>query len=104
MSNYPEDVRQYDDDPRSPFYDDKHERYIEMLSHDIATDPETMIYVLSDSEERYGNIVHIICMLIEKRYAHIPHDDELDKLSYAWIELAEEAAKQYEENKRKYSW
>ena len=77
MSNYPDDIRKYDNDPRSPFYDDKHERYIEILSHDIAIDPETMKEVLLDSEERYGNIVHILCALVEK---------------------------QYEENKRKYSW
>ena len=96
MSNYPEDVRQYDDDTRSPFYDDKKERYIEILSHDISIDPETMIDVLSDSEERYGNIVHIICMLIEKRYAHIPYDDEVEKLTSAWMDLAEETAKRYE--------
>ena len=96
MSNYPEDVNQYDDDQRSPFYDDKHEQYIEILSHDIAIDPETMIDVLADSEERYGNIVNIICMLIEKRFAHIQHDDEIDRLTSAWIELAEETAKRYE--------
>ena len=104
MSNYPDDIRQYDNDQRSPFYDDKHERYIEILSHEIAIDPETMIDVLSDSEERYGNIVNIICMLVEKRYAHIPHDDEVEKLTSAWMDLAEDAAKQYEENKRIYRW
>ena len=93
MSNYPENIRQYDDDPRSPYYDDNEERYFEMLSHEIAIDPETMIDVLSDSEERYGNIVNIICMLIEKRYANIPHDEEIDQLTSAWLELAEETAK-----------
>ena len=100
MNNYPDDIRQYDNDPRSPFYDDLKERYMEAFTHEIAIDPNIMIDVLADSEERYGNIVHIICMLVEKRYGHIQYDDEIKKLTSAWLELAEETAKRYEENKR----
>lgn len=100
MSNYPDDIRQYDNDPRSPFYDDSYERYMEAFSHEIAIDPNIMIDVLADSEERYGNIVHILCALFEKRYERLTYDDELNKFVSAWLELAEEAAKRYEENKR----
>ena len=100
MSNYPDDVRQHDSNPRSPFYDDIQDRYMEILSHEIAIDPAIMIDVLADSDQRYGNIVHILCMLFEKRYERLTYDDELNKFVSAWLELAEEAAKRYEENKR----
>ena len=100
MSNYPDDIRQYDHDPRSPFYDDRNERYIESLSHEIATDPEIMVDVLSDSEYRYANIVSILCDLYNKINDREDFGDQLSQFCNDWLELAEEAAKCYEENKR----
>ena len=46
MSNYPDDIHQYDNDPRSPFYDDKgyeaafEEKYREFINNpsDIEVD------------------------------------------------------------------
>ena len=98
MNNYPEDIRQYDNDPRSPFYDDSYERYIETLAYDIATDPEIMIDVLADSDERYGNIVHILCAMFEEKYENVSrtmNGSNLNKFMSAWLELAEETAKRY---------
>ena len=95
MSHYPEDIRQYDNDPRSPFYDDSYERYIETLAYDIATDHEIMIDVQADSDERYGNIVSILCDLFDKSAGEKKHLDQLMQFKYAWLELAEETAKRY---------
>ena len=100
MSNYPDDVRQYDRDPRSPFYDDSYERYMEIFAYNIATDPEIMVDVLSESDERYGNIVSILCELFDKSSKEKNHLDKLMQFKYAWLELAEEAAKRCEENNR----
>ena len=101
MNNYPEDIRQYDNDPRSPFYDDRKERYMEILSHEIAIEPEIMKDVLADSENRYGNIVSILCDLYDKKSHKEDFSNQLNQLCYAWLELAEETAKRYEENKIK---
>ena len=100
MNNYPDDVRKYDHDTRSPFYDDRHERYMEIFAYNIATDPEIMVDVLSESDERYGNIVSILCDLFDKSSGEKKHLDQLMQFKYAWLELAEETAKRYEENKR----
>jgi hypothetical protein len=37
MDNYPDDIRRYDHDPRSPFYDDSRERAVESALEDAAT-------------------------------------------------------------------
>ena len=100
MSNYPDDIRQYDHDPRSTFYEDRYERYMEIFAHKIAIDPEIMIDVLADSEQRYDNIVKILCMLVEKVYSHGQYEREIKNFLDAWMELAEEAAKRHEENNR----
>ena len=100
MSNYPDDIRQYDNDPRSPFYDDRYERYMDAFSHSIAIDPNIMIDVMADSENRYGNIVSILCDLYDKKSNKEDFSDQLNQLCHAWLELAEETAKRYEENKR----
>lgn len=36
--NYPEDIRQYDSDPRSPFYDDSRDMAVDSLVEEIAVD------------------------------------------------------------------
>lgn len=36
MNNYPDDIRQHDDNPSSPFYDDSSEQALEARSDEIA--------------------------------------------------------------------
>ena len=90
--NYPADIRQYDDDPRSPFYDDKHERFIEYLTQEIAIDPDVMVEVLADSNERYGNIVSILCDIYDKRSSGKDCEEQMMQFMYAWSELAQAVA------------
>ena len=92
MVNYPDDIRQYDDDPRSPFYDGKQERFIEYLTQEIAIDPDVMVEVLADSNERYGNIVSILCDIYEKRSSGNDCEEQMMQFMYAWSELAQAVA------------
>ena len=50
MSNYPDDIRQYDHDSRSPFYDDGgHEKYTEERANYLIENPDE-IYLLNNEE------------------------------------------------------
>lgn len=40
--NYPDDIRRYDHDPRSPFYDDSRERAVESALEDAAKECPTL--------------------------------------------------------------
>lgn len=54
-SGYPDDIRQYDNDPRSPFYDDsKHEAFVDSRKSELLDD----VSELGDVEvEAIGEIV-----------------------------------------------
>lgn len=92
MNNYPDDVRQYDIDPRSPFYDDREERYKEILLEMISEDPEIMILALDADPTRFGNIVIILCDLYSTKTRGNDYSSQLSQFIYAWEEIAESVA------------
>ena len=86
MSNYPEDIRQYDNDPRSPFYDDRgtewlmEERYIELIKElemNIEREAQYLADALDDGE-----------ISIDE------YEDQMYELEAAYREAAQEAAQE----------
>lgn len=63
LSGYPDDIRQYDNDPRSPFYSDKREKplekIVEDLTYSLRSDRNMHGYTRNDVNEWMDSEVHM---------------------------------------------
>ncbi len=84
-SNYPDDIRSYDNDPRSPFYDDKGEeawceaRYTELLSdvHNLELDGDELLNVIYNNYDDKIKLTTAIIKYVES-IASDQADDECE--------------------------
>lgn len=58
--SYPDDIRQYDDDPRSPAYDDSVDNWVESRATDIAKQMISDRYELNGATYKIGDVLEFI--------------------------------------------
>lgn len=94
MNNYPSDIRQYDSDPRSPFYDDSYEVAVQSLAQEMTTDPAVMVNAIAGDEDKVFKFVKAMCTACKYPFESIEYKDEMIQAWNAWESLAEDCAKE----------
>ena len=91
MSNYPDDIRNYDYDPRSPFYEERdycdvcHERADHCTCEDEPDELEDQMYNYPDDIRNYDNgprspfYEEPVCSVCEEFYEECTCEDEPDE-------------------------
>ena len=92
-SHYPPDIRNFDNDPRSPFYQDPQEGFVEAFVEEIKAADDTLHEVLQEDDQFFEFIMGLAAAVtLEEK--EVPED-----LKAAIQEKAEEAITRLAEHK-----
>jgi hypothetical protein len=89
MDNYPDDIRNYDNDPRSPFYNNEREDFINRKVDIIEFDE--IIEALESSDIEYEEIFQILAEV------YLARGTELNTSLYKLNDIIERAIRSYAE-------
>lgn len=91
MSNYPDDIRSFDADPRSPFYNNWRERYEESLAEEIAEDNETLVdaFFWFNPKETIEAVIERFCLKTGRseddlNLFDVLDQDDINELASKW--------------------
>ena len=76
--NYPDDIRQYDDNPRSPFFVDRLEIKKDVWINELESDPEYLQEAYGDFDEEYRHLCKLLHHLF---FTDITPDERIDILA-----------------------
>lgn len=88
MSNYPDDIRSHDHDPRSPFYDNKEDAWLEEASEQIANDWVRMDAAFGDHGELREKFMRFFCEAASADSGSVEEQDSIAMAFSAWQDIA----------------
>ncbi len=104
IDNYPDDIRQYDNDPRSPFFDEGPELDQEEVANNLADEwlknPGIMDEHLGDYEEDRMEFTRLICNALRFHSEHDNHKDFIAQALSVFEGVAKKAANDFLERNK----